>query len=96
MKTVKFEKITFCGDDTYRCDCPMFSKCDHSGTYVLASEANELLLENGHMAKAICNYQERIKVLEEAIKKHRLNVWGDGEVKHPEDDNLYADLEVKG
>jgi hypothetical protein len=57
------------------------------------SEANELLLENGHMAKAICNYQERIKVLDDAIKLHRQNVWGYGPVEHAEDVELYSVIE---
>jgi len=36
----------------------------------------------------------RIAELEAAIRKHRNNIWGEGEpVSHPEDDGLYAVLQ---
>jgi hypothetical protein len=38
---------------------------------------------------------ERIKVLEDAIKLHRKNLWGLGLIGHPEDSELYTALEVK-
>ena len=43
MKTVEFKKCDFDADGNglYECNCQMFTNCDHSGTYVLASEAQE-------------------------------------------------------
>jgi hypothetical protein len=37
----------------------------------------------------------RVDQLEAAIKRHKVNTWGAGEVEHPEDLDLYAALEVQ-
>lgn len=37
--------------------------------------------------------KKRVAELEAAIRKHHQNVWGDSNVKHPEDVELYATLE---
>lgn len=43
----------------------------------------------------IASLQERVKVLEEAIQKHRYNLWGKGSVGHSEDRDLYTVLTKK-
>ena len=39
--------------------------------------------------------QMRLRRMEAAIRKHRLNTWGLGEVQHPNDAELYAVLDFE-
>ena len=47
-----------------------------------------------HTTKMLADSQNRTRALEAAIRLHRHNVWGNGEVGHPEDEQLYAALEA--
>jgi hypothetical protein len=83
MKTVEFKR-NWRGDD-YTCGCHF--KCngaDHSGTYVLASEANEQDDWNVKKIKELeleqIKDKGRIKVLEDALKEIlERHLWSDDE-----------------
>lgn len=46
-------------------------------------------------ADEIERLRAEVEALRAAIERHRLNIWGDHEVQHPEDVALYAALAAK-
>jgi hypothetical protein len=40
--------------------------------------------------------EDQLRIAREAIEQHRRQLWGTGEVEHPDDVNLYAALEKIG
>ena len=77
MKAVNFELDKVLHETGYYCTCCKHTEIDHSGTYVLASEANEQDDWNVKKRKELeleqIKANERIKALEDALKniKHR-------------------------